>query len=389
MKHRYGFLLLLLLLPVVAGCWSRREVNELAIISGTGLDWDRQSEMVELTVQMLKPQQVGGGQMGAGGAGGQGKPVVVRSTKGRTIAEAIRRLEMETPRKLFWSHNRIIVLGEDFARRGVEALDFFSRERETRLISWVLVARGRAREILGLGPDLEKIPALSVSSLTKQRTGMIVNLKDFLIMLSSWGDNPVTGTVAPVENKQENGQGQSTVSLVGAAAFRDGKLVGWLDDREMRGLMWLRGKIKRGVITVPCPRYPDEPLSFTIRSASTRIIPQVRDGFISFLVEIREEGELIEQWCQEDFTKPDKIKELEKLKEKEIKMRAGEVLQKAQEEWQTDIFGFGEALRRRYPRVWKQVRENWNEEFAYAEINLVVEAKIRRTGMTSKPTQIK
>lgn len=61
-------------------------------------------------------------------------------------------------------------------------------------------------------------------------------------------------------------------------------------------------------------------------------------------------------------------------------------IEKAQTEFKTDIFGFGEAVRRADPRAWKTLKENWNEEyFTSLPVNIKTDFIIRRIGMIANP----
>lgn len=51
-----------------------------------------------------------------------------------------------------------------------------------------------------------------------------------------------------------------------------------------------------------------------------------------------------------------------------------------QEEYQSDIFGFGEAIHRSNPEEWNKIKENWDEEFSDLTVNVKVDMKIRLTG---------
>lgn len=51
-----------------------------------------------------------------------------------------------------------------------------------------------------------------------------------------------------------------------------------------------------------------------------------------------------------------------------------------------DVFGFGEAVRRKYPREWPQYEKMWEELFpVFLDVRLEVDAKIRRTGLITDP----
>ncbi|WP_438825873.1 Ger(x)C family spore germination C-terminal domain-containing protein [Neobacillus drentensis] len=40
----------------------------------------------------------------------------------------------------------------------------------------------------------------------------------------------------------------------GAAVFKKDKLIGWMDETETRGILWLRNEIEGGVISIKVPK---------------------------------------------------------------------------------------------------------------------------------------
>lgn len=89
-----------------------------------------------------------------------------------------------------------------------------------------------------------------------------------------------------------------------------------------------------------------------------------------------------------DITKPGILEELEERQKAAIEDEIMAAVFKAQE-LNADIFGFGEAVRRKYPKQWKQLEDKWDEIFPTLEVNMVVDAKIRRTGKITKPAEPK
>lgn len=176
----------------------------------------------------------------------------------------------------------------------------------------------------------------------------------------------------------------SEVELSGVAVFRDDKLIGWLDERETRGLLWLRGQIEKGVVTVPSPGEPEYEVSVEIRRGRTKVIPVCDGGRPGFNVKIWVEGDMIEQQSRENLAVPEKIEALENEVAGEVKERASAALAKAQREYGVDIFGFGEAFHRKYKREWRKLKDRWDEEFSRADVCIDVEAHVREIGLLTK-----
>ncbi|HWI53988.1 MAG TPA: Ger(x)C family spore germination protein, partial [Symbiobacteriaceae bacterium] len=120
-------------LLLLTGCWSRVEVNDLAIVSLVGIDRTPEGE-IELWINVVVPARAGGAP-GAGAPTGQpGNPFIMLNARGKTILHAATRLQRQLPRRLFWAHARVILLGERLARDGsLPAVDFLTRHRELRL----------------------------------------------------------------------------------------------------------------------------------------------------------------------------------------------------------------------------------------------------------------
>ncbi|MBZ4653979.1 MAG: putative rane protein [Peptococcaceae bacterium] len=381
-------LLLIFLTSSLAGCWNRKEITDMAIVLGTGVDWTAEGRL-RLTVQIAEPGAFAGEE--AAGRGEEATNWVV-SAEGKTIEEAARNLAPKVPRNIFWDHCMILVIGEEMARKGTNLVtNFFLRSREPREIMWVLVAKGEAKDFLETYSDLEKTSAQAANLLTRMRTGYSVQLWELAEMLAGKGVQPVVTRVEVKEAGVTPGPGQEMkppvhkqVEISGVGVFKEEKLIGWLDDYETRALLWLKGEPMEGVITVPDPGEPDKEVSITIRRGSTKVVPEYDGKNLRFAVKVKMEGDMVEQQSRENLAKPEMIKVLEKEMAEEIKKRAFITLEKAQKEYGVDIFGFGDAFHRKYKKAWRELKNRWDTEFAEAEVIIEAEAYVREIGLLSK-----
>jgi spore germination protein KC len=90
----------------VTGCWSRHELNDLAIAVGIGID--KIGDRYQISAQVVLPSQIAGSKGGSPQA-----PVNLYKATGSTVYEALRKITTISPRKIYISHLRILVLGED------------------------------------------------------------------------------------------------------------------------------------------------------------------------------------------------------------------------------------------------------------------------------------
>lgn len=371
------------------GCWwSRVEISEKAIIAGVGIDNAQKEGHIKLTVQIILPGEI----KAPAKEGGQGEAVWVVTTTGRSVSDNIKDLRMQSGRKCLWSHAKIIVVGEEAAKEGIDKIiDFFEREHDLRRRIWVIVARGDAKEIMEAQLKLEKIPAFGISNLVESSKHIskaaAVNLHEFIGMVSS----KTTCAFAPgievfgKEAEKENKAG--SLRLTDTGVFKNYRLKGWLDAYESRGLLWVLGKVESGIIEVKCPEEKEKLIAIEITRASSKIKPEIKDGSVTITVEVSEEGTIRDdQFTSVDYTTPEAIKCLEKGTAAIIESEINKAITKAQE-FNTDVFGFGEAVYRKYPREWKKLEKEWDEIFPNLEVKINVDAKIKRVGLVSKPAK--
>jgi spore germination protein KC len=382
--------LLILLMAIasltVIGCWNRRELDTLAIVTAVGLDKSKEDGIITATFQIMKPSEIKAPSSGSGGKG-----VWILTSTGYTVFEAIRNATMQSSRKLFLSQNKVLVIGEEMARSGVAPLlDLFNRDSEPRRLTWLLIAKGKAGDIIHAEHEQEKIPAKAIEGMVTSSSvtsmAVKVNLSDFFKDLSDPVTNPVASRIEMInEESSEN----KKMRVTGAAVFKKDKLMGFLDRPETRGLNWILGKVKSGIIIVKSPKEENKNVALEIIRASSKIIPEIQDGEVVITIEIKEEGNLAEQVSRVELTTTEMFQVLEQRKAQVIKKEVESVLKKAQMEWETDVFGFGQAVHRKYPREWKELQGRWHDVFPEIKVQVKIDAKLRTGGLSTSPAKAK
>lgn len=382
-RYRAWFLVPCLALTSLslAGCWDRTEVNDLALVTAAGIDRAGENA-VELTVQVFVPRAGGGSQLGQPGSAAGDERSVVRSAKGKTIAEAMAKLQERFPRRIFWGHAEVFIIGEKVARTGIrEYVDFFLRFSQPREHADIFVCKGEAKKVLELIPPLERHQAEVLRELSESKVSLHVTLKDLAEMLvGDAGDAalPYLTTLPPPVGK---GQQHTIAYIAGTAVFRDDRMIGTLNQQKTRGLMWLRDEIKFSVVTLS-PEEADGFISFYLLRSRTKWLPRIEGDRWSMTVEITTEDDVVENTTSLDLLDPEVTRALEAELEREIVRRIELTLKQVQQEMKVDIVGFAEIFHRRYPREWRKVQDRWDEKFPEVEVRVEVDAKILRPGVS-------
>jgi len=368
---------------LLTGCWNRIEVNDIAIVTAIGLDLV-EDNMIRLTLQVAIPTKLG--PTGGSSGGGKERSTFVISEKGVTVSEAYRNLQMKLSRRVFFSQSRILLIGESLARKGIfNIIDFYTRFQQPRMNSFIMFTEEAASEVIKNIPNLESVSAEETKELAKLSVGLKVYVRDFLNMLLTDGVEPYAPqyklTSLEVDTENESGKVQT---INGAAVFKKDKLIGWMDETETRGILWLRNEIEGGVISIKIPKEKGGGnISFDIIRSKTQILPHHEHGQMKITVNVTSEMSAIENASKLELFNPKVIEEIQKNIEKEIKDRIQIVVNKAQKDFQSDIFGFGQAVYREYPKAWNTFyKKNWNHEFSQVDVNINSKVYIRRIGLS-------
>ncbi|SFJ81114.1 spore germination protein KC [Halobacillus dabanensis] len=397
MKQRILFIGLFSALILLAGCWDQNELEDIALVMGMGID-KTEDGLYDVSFQIVNPAQVSGGEMSQTS---KGTAVTTYRETGQTLFETIRKISKEVPRKLNFSHMVVLIIGESLAEDDglFEVMDFTERFYGFRSTAIVLISKGGpAQPILSILNPMEKIPAMKIQEASKKTAEVWgettdQNINDVIQTLTTKSGGVSLSGIALLGDMQE-GQNSSIneqavpstyIKLSGLAILQNGKLKGWLEDTEARGVSWVKNKIRKTVVTSTCEEEEDEGMiAVEVRNANTKLKPTINEGKRKITVNIKSEGTLQEVTCPLDLTDPQVIIDLNKQLAKVIEEEVSTTVKTVQEQ-ETDILGFGEAMNQRYPKEWKKMKEEWPTTFSEMDVEINVDFFIRGTGLRTKP----
>lgn len=257
------------------------------------------------------------------------------------------------------------------------------------MTNYVLVVKGSVPDMMGVQVDQEKFPMEYLREISRSRIGVAVTIGDLARTLASRGADPVMGltAVAPPPPGAPASQ-RPGLRLIGTALFRDDKLVDFMDEHITRGLLWLRGEIQRGIVSVDVPDSSGHVAIEWVRSNVSRRA-ELRGGRIVIHVIARTEGAVSENSAHLDLADPSALTRVNQLFSRDIRLRM-ELALKQMHESGVDSAGFGELVHQQLPAVWKRVEKRWRPaEFRRAKVVLEVDARVRRTGLSGKPRGVR
>lgn len=376
------FMSIIIAFSFTACSGAKQEVQKLAVVLAMGIDLTPENKYM-ITVEILNTQK--DSSQSKGGGQSSSSEVMLFSSQGETVNDAINRLSTNFGRSLFFGHTQYLVLGKHLAEYGLSPLmDELLRAHETRPGNILLLAKDKASDIMEFKPVDESIPANSVGNLIKLQSRIgyspIVSRLEFANALASKTESPVMGVIGM---DGENIKG-NTYQLAGTGVFQKDKLTGFLNVDETRGMQWIKGKVKSGNIVSPYSE--NSKITFALLNADSKVKPVVENGSVTIKIKIKTESNIIEMPDELDPMKnPKTMDDLAKLQSESIEKEVKLALYAAQKKFNADIFDFGGLVHREYPKEWKKLEKNWNSVFPNVKVEVTVNSTLKSPGLISKP----
>ncbi len=389
----------------LSGCWDHSEVENISIVLGVLVD-TAPNDKVSLLVQVLNPAALAGGGGTQQSTGSNALAWRDYKASADTLFIAGRLLARQASPKLYFAQNQVIVISEKAAREDglSKYIDYFERNSEFRRTNWVFIFRGEEPRMLFEDSSvLERTPIRRIAAAAEESTEIsdfvAVRLGQLLNLISTEGIQPTIGGLQIVPNRAhletdvKDVLGAATEKhnfmLDGNGVFRDSKLVGWLEGPENRGFLWVTDKMKGGIIEVPFDEEGRKVVLEIIRS-KTKLEPIVNGDSITIDLKVKVQASIVESDRDIDYSDPAVVETLIRLAEERIAQDIAMAMRKAQDELRSDIFGFGCALNKKYPRVWREVKGNWDVDvFPTVNAELQADVIIRGSGLIEKGVQFR
>lgn len=371
---------------ITVGCKDRIEVNDLAFVMATSIDMKDNGEY-SVSVQIANTSAVS--QSESSTSNSKGGHFVIATATGNNLTDLFPMIQEKISRKMSLTHMKIIILGERLAQHGIkDVLDHLGRDPESRLRVFLMVAKGgEARELLKKNYPLERVPAEAFRELQKLRFGSEITVRDFFMNSSNQGIDPIMASIQPVSNASDGKEGE-LVRLSGIAIFKKNKLVGYLNDEETNGFMWVVKNQRKGTVTAFVPEAAGR-VSMILVKSTRKISTQIDKENVKINLDLKGVGTILENNTNLDLSQPQNLKLVEEALEKSIKTSVRHSLESAQKKYRADVFGFGKDIYQRQNKKWGLLKDEWEDIFSKALVTVNVDLNVSRTGMTGSPLQLK
>ncbi|GGH22601.1 Ger(x)C family spore germination protein [Paenibacillus segetis] len=393
-KRHVSLLFPIILLLSLNGCWSSKEIDNLSVNVGLAMDVGEESQVeqelaeegggypkknkITSTIQLIPEQSGGKGQQPGSSAPTKFTNVTETGDSGFQIMSQFTLIKH---RNIIGHHLKVIVVSTDLLQKMSleKLLKYILRDNDIRPSCDVLISKEKARDTL-LTNEPGEVPAFHLKSLIDNlaKTNKILppmNLTKLDGIMNSKSSYMLQNVISSKGNVELSG--------AGIIKGKTNQYIGALSEHDVEALSWIMGTVKGGVIKTYDKS--GQVLAYEIKTANTKTKSIVEGDDISFHVNIKSEGRLIENWNTSQYpTDSQYLKETTQYFEEELNNMIHKVIHKLQAEYRVDVAGFRDRLRIQHPQVWKKVKEDWDETFSKSEITYDVKLNITDYGSSAK-----
>ncbi|AJY77801.1 hypothetical protein VN24_16730 [Paenibacillus beijingensis] len=374
-------IVLFLMLMPLTGCWNAVELDQWGFVQGIAIDTGK-NNMIELTVQFYKPGgEESGGKKGGGSSGG-GETVNLK-TRDASVFEAIRDITIHLGRKAQWSHMRVIIIGEDLAKKTElgDILDFFMRDHEPRPTVAVAIGQGKAARYLTSKPFLESSMGMQLrksEKMSHQFAGK--TLRATLMDLAHQLKNETQVVMMPFIYFDPKSQ-PFEAAVTGLMIVKNGKMVQKVPPNKIEGLLMLIDKYQGGIIQVPCSNRSKEKVmeAIEVDKVKTKFTVKTNGESISGHALVSIDGYAGALSCSSLETS-EEVEQFNKKAAATVQQKLQKVALYFQQQ-KLDVFGIGDRIFRKNPALWSRLKPEWEDRVARIPINISVKVNTYNNGV--------
>ena len=380
LKRRILIFFCTVMLCCATGCYDNVELTDIFIVTGLGFDKSESEGMTDYTFQIGKVQR-----QGKNGSDGAGSILILNATKASLLSAVDEFLETNS-RKLFLSHNQTMIFGREQAEKGIEPyFDAFLRENEIRPEVWLVIADQKASEILETEIEPEKVSGITIGEVMKNRSAASEKLTMSVIEFISLSMDETSAPLVPI-CKVEDKDKESKLSFNTMAVLNQYRMIGELDQEEIDGFLWAMGGINKAELEL---KMKDGVVVLTPYTFKWKTEPTLNDDGSS-QVKISISANMLIREIQgfAGKTMKESLPQMEQFAQNHVRELIMACFEKACS-LNADIFSFGSAFNRKYPKQWEDMKEHWDKIFSKLKLETDIQIIVRDMGEIAKSGQMK
>lgn len=371
---RFTLCTLLVTCLLFTGCTRPVELKNRLIVQAVGVDWVEDS--FQVTVQVFRSEE--GGQQAAFNVSNANS--VVYQASGRTITEALSRIEEESSKRVFLGSNQVLLVGEQMAyHRMSEAVSYFNSNHAIVPRNQVVVVQGKAADLVTIEVTQGLIPADALKKSLEVSAENGTTVEGTLMGVVRAFQSPYGVTGVPFLAKAKDFEGKDTYENLGTILLNKEGIISSLDTESTRGASWIMQHIRGAILVL---EHEENSFSVLARPKSPRITCEIRDGAPFFHIKLKVLCSVPEALGSERTGVAEaEVEEMKALTSAAIKKEIVAVLNECVLEKQADLFEFHQYLEKYENQWWQEHKNEWPELLSTVQASVEVKVEVRGLGL--------
>lgn len=362
-------ILLIIITLFISGC-SYKELNDLAIASALGIDYENNEYIISAQVMELKKKE-----------NEDLSTALIYSGKGKSISEALRNISLKYPNSLYLGHLELIILGKGEIEHGINnSLDYFIRTSDARNDALVLIStKNSAYEIIN--PNEEKKEEFPVKDIvttiknSKEKNGLVIET-NYEELIKNYLEHGISQTLTQIENiTTENNEYKDTV-LSNIGVFDNYHYKGELDKKSAIAYNLINNNFNDISIDIT---YDKKLVSVSLISPKSKLNLKLKNDKINVDINVNIEEGILNINDKNNLLEKKFLLEIEDKTKKEIEKYINNLIN-FNKEHDTDLLGLKNIIYKKHNKVYKNYKDK--NIYDIADFNININVYLYRYGNT-------
>ncbi len=369
-KRILACLMCLAIAFVLSGCWNYRSLDELNIVVGLAIDYDKETKMFLVDYEIA--DLVGADKQ---------SPIqsrIVRS-EGKTIFDAARNAKRKEEDRLYFGSANTVVISHQVAKEiGLNpVLDWILRDAECReTVNVVISQEETAANLLETTEGYKGIMSVTINQIIredKKLTASGINRKAFEL----YGNihSKKNSAVVPVMHKKMC-VSRKIPELNGVGILKGDKLIGYLSPEQTKYLLYVIEKDAGGLITLSVTDMETDDITLEVFKHLVDKSISFEDDKIKVKIKTKTYVGVAENLASLPMRDKEVVRKLERAAEEKMENGIRDVVSILQQNFRTDVIGFGEMIYRQNLKLWEQLEPDWDKIFPTVEVDVSSKVEI-------------
>ena len=353
-------ILLIILLPLLTGCYNYRELNDLSIV--TAMSIEKNNDLYKVTVQVVNPRK------DTDASKGNQPSFITYNTTSQSIQKALREMIKESPNKMYAAHLELLIIDEELAKEGISPiLDFLIRDPELRDEFYVLISQDK--NILETITPLDNLTSESITKSLKTLNKYlgITSITTYSDLIDAYLDDnkeislpsiKLEGNLTEGNDKEdlEKTNTEAKLILSNMTVFRKDKLIGYLDEFESIAYNFIKDNITNTLIK---SNYDDGFIIHEIISSKTKIEVNPKENKVK--ITLSGTSSISEVYTKKNLTEYKNIQEIEKIMNNNIEKLIENSFYNIVKKYNTDIFNFKDLYYKKDVNYFNKIKDEYEK----------------------------